>query len=247
MREHPILFNGDMIRAYMAGRKTQTRRLVKFQKLHADFGEPCPDDAWVDDSYMTPELGMVPCLKVPYGNDDCLAGRTCHRHFPKWEPGDRLWVRETWNSWVWDGVEDAPYLWSDTTKAERDGGRFGTPEEWVRQDRAYKATDEPLDPDIDGRLWVPSIHMPRWACRHTPDVLSVRVERVQDISEENAMAEGCECRSWESELHNKCWDADTYVTKVFSGRWDSLYGKKPGQSWADNPWVQAAKFPPYAP
>ncbi len=89
MKERPILMSAPMVRAILEGRKTQTRRVVKFHQLHPDYGPPNPDRAWVDPSYLKPSTGGVPCLKVEYGSGE---GATVHRHFPAWDVGDRLWV-----------------------------------------------------------------------------------------------------------------------------------------------------------
>lgn len=80
-----MLFKGEMVRAILDGKKTQTRRLVKFNKQPD--GTPIPEQAWVDKSYL--KHGNVHCLKVPYTND------TTQRHFPNGSAGQKIWVRET--------------------------------------------------------------------------------------------------------------------------------------------------------
>lgn len=138
--EHPILFNGPMVRAILEGRKTKTRRIVK---LNAS--------------------GRASKGKKNWHCDDPDALLAC-----PYLPGDRLWVRETW---------------CDT----RSGG-FDKPIH-------YKA-DIPNPSEADdirishGIPWHPSIHMPRWASRITLEVTGVRIERLQDISDDDAKAEG---------------------------------------------------------
>ena len=87
MAEHPIIFSTEMVNAILDGRKTQTRRIVKARKLHSDYGEPLWDEAFVDGK--PPE----PYLHVPFNGGEM--GGTVHRHYPKWEVGDTLWVRES--------------------------------------------------------------------------------------------------------------------------------------------------------
>lgn len=144
--EHPILFSGPMVRAILESRKTQTRRPIKGAPLGADCGLFAKDSA-VFFRGTTPESPSVGApIRCPYG-----------------VPGDRLWVRETWQDWC--------PTWS--------GGRTHRP--------AYRAT-----PDERGEplRWRPSIHMPRWASRITLELTGVRVERLQAIDEAGAICEG---------------------------------------------------------
>lgn len=137
-RERPILFSAPMVRALLDGSKTQTRREVKPSRF-VQFTR--------DAIKMTGDPARLPC---PYGN-----------------PGDRLWVRETW-----------------AARHEYDGHKPAHIPALARWH--YAATE-----DRGGLLWRPSIHMPRWACRITLVVTGVRAERLHDISRCDAMAEGC--------------------------------------------------------
>ena len=88
--------------------------------------------------------------------------------------------------------------------------------------------------------WVPSIFMPRWASRLTLRVTDVRVERVQEISGEDVLAEGVQMRhieKWEEWLHR-----DDAAVVAFGELWDSINGKRPGCAWGDDPWVWAVTF-----
>lgn len=198
MNEKPILFNGQMVRAILDGRKTTTRRIVKPQ-FSMLWGQGCPNEktfalmtgnqAWKD-AYAcnvdreTPS-GHWEWLFCPYG-----------------KVGDRLWVRETW---------------ADISPAETRGRRC-----------AYKATDL----DIVTK-WKPSIFLPRYASRITLEITGVRVERLQDISEEDAKAEGC------------TQDADFSRDYPYSYRdqfqrlWNQINGK---DSWDANPFVWVVSF-----
>jgi len=89
-KEHPIIFSGEMVRAILDGRKSQTRRVVKLAKFHADYGKPRLDEAWVDHSH--DGYGGA-CLKVPYSGGEM--GETTQRYFPPWVVGDTLWCKET--------------------------------------------------------------------------------------------------------------------------------------------------------
>ena len=132
-----------------------------------------------------------------------------------WAKGNVLWVREAW-------------------------AEFESPDKrWIR----YRAEEENWSEfgSFGTIKWRPSIHMPRRACRLTLEVLDVRVERLISISEADAKAEGCVCRSWESAAHDYLWGNDEYAANVFSGLWDSLYAAK-GYGWDQNPWVFATAF-----
>ena len=140
-RERPILFSAPMVRALLAGTKTQTRRVAKIDDVAN--GKPVQ---WVSVAPCTTGIMEVRC---PYG-----------------EPGDLVYARETWA---------APHAYDHL------------PPRLIPQDARihYAATEE-----RGGLLWRPSIHMPRWASRITLDITVVRVERLQEISEADAMAEG---------------------------------------------------------
>lgn len=163
-KELPVLFNGPMVRAIRAGRKTQTRRPVKPQPSgFASFG------------------ALPTCDCHPYGFHDGARHYPC----PYGKPGDRLWVRETW--WRNDGWE--PHRERVALFRNYDGATH------TQVDVAGMATVMRTDPDdaaLKAAGWVkkPSIHMPRWAARLILEITDVRVERLQSISEADAMAEG---------------------------------------------------------
>jgi hypothetical protein len=138
--------------------------------------------------------------------------------------GQRLWVRETW---------------ADTSKESR------------RCPVSYRATWPPDDEECRGFAWKPSIHMPRWASRLTLEVTDVRVERVQDITEEDSWLEGCEPgdptdnggffpqdEPDPSKLGHRGWDC---AKDWFSDLWDSINAAR-GYGWDVNPWVWCISF-----
>lgn len=140
MKYRPILFSGPMVLAILEGRKTQTRRIIK---LPADW-----DGDKIFDNY-------------PFGVK-YSAGDLVHRLYPKWEVGDRLWVRETW-------------------RPKSHSFPIGIPYE-------YRATDADFVPD--DIPWKPSIFMPRSASRITLEVTDVRAERVAEICAADIVQEG---------------------------------------------------------
>ncbi len=205
VKERPILFNGDMVRAILDGRQTMTRRVVKPQpiRIRCQSGQGECYDAWPNgnscltwDDVLLDPIYYAKCGHCPYG-----------------QPGDRLWVRETF----------AEYGTS------RKHPNIGSP-------ILYKATYKPSDCDD---LWRPSIHMPRSASRITLEVTDVRVERVQEISGAGAVAEGCGKGIPDYQLLHE--GGYRKARHEFSALWDSLNAKR-GYSWESNPWVWVVEF-----
>ncbi len=145
---------------------------------------------------------------------------------------DRLWVREAWRCNGW--ASDAATIFYRAS--ECDG--------YTAMCEQYPVTGKARQ-KVTG-TWRPSIHMPRWASRLTLIVTDVRVQRLQEISEEDALAEGCPIDADASATASRPVAMDGHLllapTRWFSRLWDSLYGSQPGQSWADNPWVVAVSF-----
>jgi hypothetical protein len=149
---------------------------------------------------------------------------------PYGQPGDRLWVRETWRPEIHDAnggdFEMIGYKETDTNDACMDVLKRDLCEwrKWCSKNGDAK--------------WYPSIHMPRWASRITLEVTGVRVERVQDLSEADARAEGC--------THTGIGplvSADEIETArdQFARLWDSIHAAR-GYSWASNPYVWVVEF-----
>lgn len=166
-------------------------------------------------------------------------------------PGDRLWVRETWRYCDWS-EEGEPHI-----EYAADGARTlieDFPEDWgARLMDTWTSLSTPSNFDIDQRAadrrWRPSIHMPRWACRILLEVTEVRVKRLQDISDNDARAEGVERIDAEMgmRLRTPHWRAygneDTQYcispAGSFQALWKSING---AESWGANPWVWAISF-----
>lgn len=222
MKERPILFSAPMVRSILAGTKTQTRRVVKIDGL--DFGG-CNGDSLDDPSCwgLEDEDGRW------WGLAEGVAVDKVFRS-PYGQPGDRLWVREATHRRPMLNL-----LTGEPLAPEHDGG-------------AYTADDEDvLNPDgFDIAWWYsrracPSIHMPRWASRITLDITGVRVERLQDISEADALAEGI------VQLHDGGYGlpaGEHYHSadprQSYLSLWEAING--PGSVEA-NPWVWAVEFP----
>ncbi|WP_420105752.1 hypothetical protein [Herbaspirillum huttiense] len=225
MKERPILFSAPMVRAILAGDKTQTRRIAKDVR-HPDLGNVYAPGALV----LEREPQHVIDRACPYGR-----------------PGDRLWVRETWQyaDWTEEGEPHIGYA--------ADGERIlieEYPEEWgKRLEEVWCELSAPKNYDIDNRAadrrWRPNIHMPRWACRILLEITGVRVERLQDISEAGCWAEGIEEIDGSlddlkivemAKRMGRCVDD---VAPTFAALWESISG--PG-SWDANPWVWVIEF-----
>jgi len=210
VKERPILFSGPMVRAILDGRKVQTRRVIKGVVPTAQ------GDVWTHKLMRGFLLGSGdnPGMFCPYG-----------------QPGDRLWVRETWRP-----AYDAELFCCVEYRV--DGLRRKPDAGTLTDDQGHRFADAcPDDPRLHMH-WRPSIHMPRWASRLTLDVLSVDVQRLQDISEADARAEGC--------THTGIGplvSADEIETArdQFARLWDSIHAAR-GYSWASNPWVWVIEF-----
>ena len=165
-------------------------------------------------------------------------------------PGDRLWVRETWQLFDPHPDGDGDALGADRIKhgqrAPWDGVVNERAIEWVA---AYRADGDVAHKTHGPALWRPSIHMPRWASRLTLDVTAVRVERLQAISEADAIAEGVRELPLQECHPGAWWTADPSTGAALHARdpvaafrklWDSINGDR--ASWASNPWVWVVEF-----
>jgi hypothetical protein len=219
--DRPILFSAGMVRAILKCEKTQTRRIMKIQ--------PSPDALVTVEHYhpiVFDRNGDMQPGKEIFGAhwDDGEQGLRC----PYGAPGDTLWVRETW----------ADLTETHGTRWEKRDPETGLYKRGVEPFVWHRADGE--QPDIgDGKPmsepWRPSIHMPRWASRITLRITDIRVERLQDITEDDARAEGCDSAAWEDEAGN---GINSY-RESFAFLWDQIKG--PG-AWDENPWVWAISF-----
>lgn len=235
MKERPILFSGPMVRALLAGRKPQTRRLLssRLQDTIEFFDVEASDFAEVHferEGHSGPGW-YVHCSEYPEEGAEFLG--PC----PHGVPGDRLWVKETWYCDDHSAGDHRSACTGCVDCKHTDADRIA---QW-RQELFYRADGEPYFGNTEGvGYWRPSIHMWRWASRITLDLTSVRVERLQDISREDAIAEGLES-------HDD--DGVTYWGPLGQGHYDPVAGYRilwesiNGEgSWAANPWVWVLGF-----
>jgi hypothetical protein len=210
-----------MVRAILEGRKTVTRRMVKG-------GQIPTEDASVDDG--SPRWSAIGQRNLRYGF--CVFGETedeCAKELgrrgvcPYGQPGDRLWVRETWQLHEkFTDVCHVVYKASERNSWTEKHRRFP-----VEVARGLSAKPFQLG-------WRPSIHMPRWASRMLLEITAVRVERLDSITYEQARAEGYPAGR-EAETGGSGLDAWLW----FRSLWKEING--PG-SWDANPWVWVVEF-----
>ncbi|HBR4224646.1 TPA: morphogenetic protein [Klebsiella pneumoniae] len=221
MKERGMIFNGEMVRALLSGRKTQTRREVK---LNLDIACLATTYDWATSLAANHYQGLTEeqiqqkaeSLRGVIHPVILANGQMVSIICPHGKPGDRIWVRETWARYNIDqNSHDIAY-------------RATTPEDWPEEG-----------------YWRPSIHMPRWASRILLEITDVRVERLNAISEEDAEAEGIDMEAlYDSQ---DCYDciADhnmtgrPTVTGAFKYLWESIYGE---EGWKSNPWVWVIEF-----
>ncbi|OUC36772.1 hypothetical protein BJP35_2906 [Enterobacter sp. J49] len=199
MTERGMIFNGEMVRAILDGQKTQTRRVMKPQP------DPCPTPRgghWWPSNVFKTMLHVEEEMQNGKGGWGGLVGDAC----PFGDVGDRIWVRETWA----EAGASAPDL-----KLYR------------ANYPAHVPTHYENVPPVENVRWTPSIHMPRWASRILLEITDVRVEQLNDISEEDARSEGISGSTARD------------VKEAYAALWRSIYGS---DNWRANPWVWVIEF-----
>lgn len=229
IKERPILFSGPMVRAILDGRKTQTRRVLNLEDaLHED-AVPSRILEWREQHgewFGLHEYDTIANCKCPYG-----------------QPGDRLWVRESFTPCEGPGhhckIADATYVcYRDGEQKHVSSGeitpwRLPNPPDWSKQ---------------KSNPFSPSIHMPRWASRINLEIVCIRVERLNDISHHDALQEGL--IEWSdpprvSTLHYglsraDCWE--TSAPSAYKRLWSTIHAADGPNGWAANPWVWVVEF-----
>lgn len=210
MTDRPILFSGPMVRALLAGTKTQTRRVAR----------------------VSPAVSGRPELVIG-DRDHCGTGwhwrrpnGVCEWHVecPYGAVSDKLWVRESW-------AHDAPDL--QACRVAHEDACGGS----ITYGPYYRATE--VAPDT--LRWRPSIHMPRWASRITLEITDVRVERLHEISEADAKAEGVRIPDAATAKQSTVdVSGMTPYRAAFASLWDEINGDR--APWSSNPWVWVVAF-----
>jgi hypothetical protein len=239
MKERPIIFNTEMVRAILDGRKTQTRRVVTSKTSDigecGDWSKLCWDGSaiytfpeltnytpikkqekaplpFVDDGFWKKDHSAAMYLHVPYNWEDDM---TIYRIYCKYDVGDRLWVRETWCA-----------------------GCTNEPERCA----CYKVLDDgrlpKFFPSCRESVVKPSIFMPRWASRITLEITEIRVERLQEISYEDMVEEGASKKKIAKLQYPTTRES---MLPWFQNLWNRLNGGR-GYSWESNPWVWVIGF-----
>jgi len=227
MKERPILFNGDMVRAILDGHKTQTRRVVDVSKIKPS--------TWKHEGIET----IRPVAELGWNHKDQWQAKTNRYNVwskgflcPYGKVGDRLWVREAFcpdppddDSWCYYEYSDgAVHRYSNIPV------KYQLPKHVL-----YRATDD------FNLQWHSPIFMPRWASRITLEITGVRVERLNEISGADCSAEGI--FHDDSEWHRGCIGIDEEISRIrgaFRNLWDKINGKT--HSWASNPFVWVLEF-----
>ena len=207
MKAKPIIFSGPMVRAILDGTKTQTRRVIKPQYSDATF------------VIHEPDLGVALFRGPTNLHSMGRKAVTC-----PYRPGDLLYVREKFTLPAAGGCSsDHPgRSYSLIYAADEGKERFPIGGNWVQRNHDFK--------------WRPSIFMPRVVSRLTLRISRVRAELLQDITVQDIMAEGIRMGAIDGQPHylNPTWCEN--VGNDFVELWDSINAKRPGCSWADNPW-----------
>ena len=242
-RERPVLFSDPMVRALNAGQKTQTRRVVKPQPPSVAAVKALSGceyhwmrcDDWKGCEHEFRPVGPVWAVRKAWGQPE----NSIPRLRSPYRVGDVLWVREAWCGAL---NENDQLDWSPDWNTYRVHYRAdGNEVRAVDGDGFTKITKS----GYEASPWKPSIHMPHWAARIFLRVTEVRVERVQEISEEDAQAEGVSSEMFGGRL---CWRGTKDLCSHAAGElgafrqfWDSINAKR-GHSWESNPWVWAYTF-----
>ncbi|EIX9650038.1 hypothetical protein AB1294_06245 [Klebsiella pneumoniae] len=242
MKERGMIFNGEMVRAILDGRKTQTRRIMKVQPESNQLGL-----LLITDSTKHSDIG-----KYHWAESNATGNHVRSKLFscPFGAVGDRIWVRETWAIL---GNEDGCCIdWEEKlckadersaariyrASCEQRPGNYGL---WsIPDDADWKPHTK--DYQYEG-AWRPSIHMPRWASRILLEITDVRVEQLNAISEEDATAEGVPPAGSLLPDYPGTFltpKGDFATAKVaFQRLWESIYGE---ESWKANGWVWVISF-----
>ena len=237
VKEYPLLFNTEMVRAILDDRKTMTRRVMKIQPEIAKYGDGTPienhADGQISDQYhvLKSKNGVIPLTEGCSFRwlELCPFGRV----------GDRLWVRETWAmAYVHELPKNHPH---------KICGTWGVPAYPEFESCVVYKADGVFDKKIDQKrrygnddrtkpFFISPMSLQREYSRITLEITEIRLERLNDISEEDAKAEGCDNSKSEAAIQVGWFEKP--VT-AFKRLWQSVYGE---ESWTSNPWVWCISF-----
>lgn len=231
MADRPIIFSRPMVEALLAGRKTQTRRLLQHWLYSADLSG-CH---WrFASGYKTTKADPPRMEAVRPTSDGAMEIVVAPRRVPA-RVGDRLWVREA----VAAGAcaPSKPSHWAPSFWRREQGGPSNPNGLWYAAGNLW-----PERQIAERGRWVPAIHMPRWASRLTLTVTDVRVQRLHDITEDDARAEGIVRMDFLETGY--CIPGLNMVEQrtavlAYSALWESLHGEG---TWNANPWVAVLTF-----
>lgn len=210
MKERGMIFNDEMVRAILDGRKTQTRRIANSSTANL--------------------LHLREQYPHKHYNIDCPFGQT----------GDRIWVRETFSC---IGNDDGHPVDANGNLCSREEAQRIYRATAIQKPGNYGLWTSPDGFDFEG-AWTPSIHMPRWASRILLEITGVRAERLNSISEKDALREGlyqlpASGRYCLQPGMQYFGGASHCAKEVYSWLWESIYGE---HSWQANPWVWVIEF-----
>lgn len=253
-RSRPILFSGSMVRAILDGSKTQTRRTVGSKKL-----SDCADAMAAKQIAAPTSIDLAP--GTPFWRWLERGGVSAGFTSPYGKPGDLLWVRETW------GYRGAMYAYGRGAKLDEKEVYISyraddTRRTFIRERDNESGLPKPIcrckgGEDLPENFlkhsdeitrywssWKPSIFMPRWVSRITLEVTDVRIQRLTDISEEDARAEGVSTSDIPALINGKRGTVYTFGPdahrKSFAMLWEAINGKR--APWSTNPFCWVVSF-----
>lgn len=217
-KEHPILFTSESIRSILSGRKTQTRRIIKHHSPVYDKPENIAEYKFVEfdgkQVQFRDSLGLISPIKCPYG-----------------EVGNILWIKEAWTQWDCIGCRR-----NENTCACSSNEFFERFPHY--KEITYKATYKELE-GIDIAKWHSPLFMPKEYSRIKLEITNIKVERVQDISEEDAMGEGM--RDSRGFNMMPSYTSENHYKLKFKKLWDFIH-RKDEFNWELNSWIWAIEF-----
>jgi len=221
MKEIPILFSTPMVQAILEGRKTMTRRIHGLERMNEDpeIWKPYKGDLFIDKKGRLNQKFFN--VNVHSDHAVCSYG----------QPGDVLWVREKFACTLGKYEPETTYSYF----ADSFHWSF-FPEDKTNSETACQWHDDDLAKEV---AWKPSIHMPKTAARIWLQVEEIRVERLQDIIKEDAIAEGILKEDQHYHDYNNAVPCLGAISS-FQSLWESINGGV--ESWLANPWVWVVKF-----